>query len=78
MRDLVEFVARALCDQPEAVEVVEHSAERLELRVDPSDVGTLIGRRGRTARALRMLVRARAGPDRRVELEIAGAPADEG
>ena len=75
VRALVEFVARELVDHPEAVEVREVEDERglrLELRVAPEDMGKVIGRQGRIARALRTVVKAaslRAG--RRVTVEIA-------
>jgi predicted RNA-binding protein YlqC (UPF0109 family) len=75
MRELVEFVAKALVEQPDRVEVREMESDRLELRVDPSDVGRVIGRKGRTAQAMRTLLRAMA-PEREQgrepELEIAG------
>ncbi len=72
---LVEFIARGLVDHPEAVEVRQIEDERglrLELRVAPEDMGKVIGRQGRIARALRTVVKAaslRAG--RRVTVEIA-------
>lgn len=75
MKALVEFIARELVDHPEAVEVREVEDERglrLELRVAPEDMGKVIGRQGRIARALRTVVKAaslRAG--RRVTVEIA-------
>ncbi|MDR7464518.1 MAG: KH domain-containing protein [Armatimonadota bacterium] len=75
MKALVEFIARELVDHPEAVEVHVRQDERglrLELRVAPEDVGKVIGRQGRIARALRTVVRAaalRAG--QRVTVEIA-------
>ncbi len=75
VKALVEFVARELVDHPEAVEVREVEDERglrLELRVAPEDMGKVIGRQGRIARALRTVVKAaslRAG--RRVTVEIA-------
>jgi predicted RNA-binding protein YlqC (UPF0109 family) len=71
----VEFIARELVDHPEAVEVREWQDQRglrLELHVAPEDVGKVIGRQGRIARALRTVVRAaalRAG--QRVTVEIA-------
>ena len=80
MKELVEFVAKKLVEQPDRVEVREIEADRLELRVDRSDVGRVIGRRGRTAQAMRTLLRAmvpegREGRD--PELEItAGAESD--
>jgi uncharacterized protein len=61
MKDLVESIARALVDYPEGVEVkaVEGSQVTvLELRTHPSDLGKVIGRDGRTAKAIRTLLGA--------------------
>jgi len=61
MKELVEAIARALVDHPEAVEVksVEGSQVTvLELRVHPDDLGKVIGRQGRTAKAIRTLLGA--------------------
>ena len=61
MKDLLEFLARELVDNPDAVQVTELTDDRgllLQLHVDPDDMGKVIGRGGRTARALRALVRA--------------------
>jgi hypothetical protein len=73
-RDLVEVVARALSDEPEAVKVVEtmhRGTTLLELFVSPVDLGRVIGRQGRTAAALRTLVAATAERDGvKVTLEI--------
>jgi hypothetical protein len=58
-RDVIEVIARALVDEPDAVEVTEteHSGVALiELFVAPGDLGRIIGRMGRTASALRTLV----------------------
>lgn len=75
MKALVEFIARGLVDHPEAVEVREVEDERglrLELRVAPEDMGQVIGRQGRIARALRTVVKAAAlRTGRRVTVEIA-------
>ncbi len=62
-RDVVEVVARALADRPDAVRVVEreHGGQTLvELFMAPGDLGRVIGRQGRTAAALRTLVAAAA------------------
>jgi len=61
MKELVEEIAKALVDHPEGVRVnaVEGSQVTvLELRVDPEDLGKVIGRQGRTAKAIRTLLGA--------------------
>jgi predicted RNA-binding protein YlqC (UPF0109 family) len=63
LTQLVTFVARSLVDQPDAVEVeVREDAQGMlvALRVAPGDMGKVIGRQGRIARALRQVVRAAA------------------
>jgi predicted RNA-binding protein YlqC (UPF0109 family) len=73
-KELVEYLARRLVDEPDAVRVEEVEREGelvLELHVAKDDVGKVIGRLGRIARALRTVVRAAAARgDRRVLLEI--------
>lgn len=62
-RDVVEVVARALADRPDAVRVVEREQKGqtlLELFMAPGELGRVIGRQGRTAAALRALVAATA------------------
>ena len=75
MDELIAWIARQLVDAPEAVRVerVERDdATVLRLHVAPEDVGKVIGRQGRLARALRTLVRtASARSDTRLLLEIA-------
>jgi len=59
VRDIVEVVARALVDHPDAVKVTETERRGmtvLELTTAPGDMGKIIGRQGRTAAALRTLV----------------------
>ena len=74
MRDLLDYLARRLVDEPDAVrveEVDEDGALVLRLHVAPDDVGKVIGRQGRIARALRTIVRASAARrEQRVMLEI--------
>jgi uncharacterized protein len=74
LADLLEYLARQLVDEPEAVRVEtveEDGAVILRLQVAPDDVGKVIGRQGRLARALRGIVRASASrPHQRVLLEI--------
>jgi hypothetical protein len=71
MKELIEFVARALAAQPERVEVRVVEPHRLELLVDRGDLGRVIGRKGRTAQAMRVLLRAMSAGSREPELEIA-------
>ena len=75
MAELLAELARRLVDEPDAVrvETEEHEGELvLLLHVAPDDVGKVIGRQGRIARALRTLVRASAAREgRRVLVEIA-------
>ncbi len=74
MTEIVEYLARRLVDDPDAVRVEEVEREGavvLQLHVAPDDVGKVIGRQGRIARALRTIVRASAARrDHRVLLEI--------
>ena len=61
MKDLVETIAKALVDEPEKVAVNEVEGEAttvLELRVAQQDLGKVIGKQGRTARAIRTLLSA--------------------
>jgi uncharacterized protein len=72
--ELLEYLARQLVDEPDAVRVEqaeEDGAVVLRLHVAPDDVGKVIGRQGRLARSLRGIVRASASrPHQRVLLEI--------
>ena len=61
MKELIEDMAKALVDKPEAVVVAEVDGERtivFELRVDTSDLGKVIGKQGKTARAMRTILSA--------------------
>lgn len=61
--EVLEFIARHLVDHPDEVSVteVEEDGETvLELRVHPDDMGKIIGKRGRTAKAIRTMVKAAA------------------
>ena len=61
MKEVLEYLAQALVDEPDSVEVTEVNGERsviLQLRVAPDDMGKVIGKRGRTVKAMRSLVRA--------------------
>jgi predicted RNA-binding protein YlqC (UPF0109 family) len=76
MRDVVAYLARAIVDEPERVTVAELEGVRgltYEVRAAPGDVGKLIGRNGRTVKALRRVVRALARRDGlRAEVEVLG------
>jgi hypothetical protein len=61
MKDLIEFMAKALVDNPDQVEVREIEGEQssvIELRVQREDLGKVIGKQGRTARAMRTILGA--------------------
>ncbi|MBC77485.1 MAG: RNA-binding protein [Halobacteriovoraceae bacterium] len=61
LRDLIEYVGKSLVDMPDQVEVNEIEGEQttvVELKVDKSDLGKVIGKQGRTARALRTILNA--------------------
>ena len=75
MRDAIEMIVKALVDDSETVDVREveqrNGTTLIELRVGPNDVGKIIGKQGKTIRALRSLVRvAGTKKDRRYLLEI--------
>lgn len=74
MEELIAFIARSLVDQPDAVRVSrtdEDDAVIIELAVAPDDLGKVIGKQGRTARAMRSLLAALAAKDnKRSRLEI--------
>ncbi len=74
MKELVDYIAKALVDNPDQVKVNEVEAEQtsvLELSVAKEDLGKVIGKQGRTARAIRTLLSATSAKARkRVVLEI--------
>lgn len=74
MKELLEYIARSLVDNPDAVEVeVDEGDDEIELTlvVDERDMGRVIGRDGRIANAIRSLLRVMGARDgRHVELEI--------
>jgi len=74
MKELVEFIAKSLVDDPSQVYVSEIEGESsviLEMRVGPEDMGRVIGKGGRTVNAMRTLVRVLAAKQgKRVTLEI--------
>lgn len=74
MRELVTYIAKALVDQPDDVNVTEIEGEQtsvIELRVAKDDMGKVIGKQGRTAKAIRTVVNAAATKlNKRAVLEI--------
>jgi len=73
MKEMVEFIARSLVDKPDEVHVDEvrrQDATVLELQVAPDDLGRVIGRQGRTARAIRNLIAATERGGGRTILDI--------
>lgn len=74
MEELIAFIARSLVDQPDAVRVTmneEDDCVTVELAVAPEDLGKVIGKQGRTARAMRsILAAASAKENKRSRLEI--------
>jgi predicted RNA-binding protein YlqC (UPF0109 family) len=74
MKDLITYIAKALVDKPEEVTVTEILGEQtsvLELKVAKEDLGKVIGKQGRTARAMRTLLSASSAKIRkRTVLEI--------
>ncbi len=74
MKDLVEYIAKALVSEPDQVEVLdggrEGDTEIIELRVAPDDRGKVIGKKGRTAHAIRSLLAAASPEGHSYTLEI--------
>ncbi len=74
MKELVEVIAKALVDNPDEVTVTETEKGNdllVELKVAPSDMGKVIGKQGRIAKAIRSVVKAAASrEDRKVIVEI--------
>ncbi len=74
MKDLIGYIAQALVDHPERVNVTEVEGDQttvLELKVAKEDIGKVIGKQGRTARAMRtILSAASAKTEKRAVLEI--------
>lgn len=74
MKDLVDYVAKQLVSKPDEVFVEENASDEgvnLVLKVDPSDMGIIIGKSGQTIKALRKLLLVRAIADgKRVNLEL--------
>ena len=74
MKDLINYIAQALVDHPEEVQVTEVEGNQtsvLELKVAKEDIGKVIGKQGRTARAMRTIISAASAKEKkRTVLEI--------
>jgi predicted RNA-binding protein YlqC (UPF0109 family) len=74
MNELLNMVAKRLVDEPDKVEVIEEENDgitTLRLKVAPDDMGKVIGKQGRIARAIRTLVKAAAiNEEKKVNVEI--------
>jgi predicted RNA-binding protein YlqC (UPF0109 family) len=74
MKELIEFIVKALVDDPSAIDIKEINGDKItiyELRADKGDIGKVIGKRGRTAGAIRTIINAvSARQGKRAVLEI--------
>jgi len=74
MKDLLEYIVKAIVAEPDAVNITEENSDEgllIKLEVAPDDKGRVIGRQGRVAQALRTLLRVKAAKEEtRVRLEI--------
>ena len=74
MKDLLEYIIKAIVAEPDAVKITEENSDDgllIKLEVAPDDKGRVIGRQGRVAQALRTLLRVKAAREEtRVRLEI--------
>ena len=74
MKELVEVIAKALVEHPDEVVVTENESGRnitVELHVAPTDMGKVIGKQGRIAKAIRSVVKAASSKDnKKVDVEI--------
>lgn len=75
MKELIEFIAKSLVENPEAVTVTEEEGDEggilLKLAAAPEDMGRIIGKQGRTAKAMRTLLNAKATREaKRATLQI--------
>ena len=82
MKELVEVIAKALVEHPDEVVVTENTEGknvRIQLLVAPSDMGKVIGRQGRIAKAIRSVVKAAASmEDIRVDVDIDSTTGEKG
>ena len=82
MRELIEYLAKALVDKPEEVKISETQGEIvtvLEIRVAPDEVGKVIGREGRIINAIRVVAKAAAAKqDKKITVEVISQEGKEG
>ena len=76
MKEMLEILVKNLVDNPTNIEITEKNDGKnitLELKVDPSDIGKVIGRQGKIAKAIRVLMKAYAVKEnKKVNVEIIG------
>lgn len=76
MKEMLEILVKDLVDNPSAIEISEKTEGKtvvLELKVDPQDMGKVIGKQGKIAKAIRVLMKAYAGKEsKKVSVEIVG------
>lgn len=76
MKEMLETLVKDLVDNPDKIEITENqegNATTLELRVDPSDMGKVIGKQGKIAKAIRVLMKAYAVKEnKKINVEIIG------
>ena len=76
MKEMLELLVKNLVDNPSAIEISEKEEGKsltLELRVDPQDMGKVIGRQGKIAKAIRVLMKAYAVKEnKKINVEIIG------
>ncbi|HXW86258.1 MAG TPA: KH domain-containing protein [Candidatus Bathyarchaeia archaeon] len=77
VKELVEYIVKTLVDKPELVAISfakRGNAQVLEISVDPSDRGKVIGREGQTIKALRSLVYVATTPDKKITVDLVRLP----
>lgn len=76
MKEMLEILVKDLVDNPSAIEISQKDEGKttvLELKVDPQDMGKVIGKQGKIAKAIRVLMKAYAGKEnKKVSVEIVG------
>ena len=76
MKEMLEMLVKDLVDNPDKIEITEKTEGKtvtLELKVDPADMGKVIGRQGKIAKAIRVLMKAYAVKEnKKINVEIIG------